>query len=93
MAGAPVGNQNAAKSKRMFTSALKRLFVQSPERADALAERLIGYAESGESWAFKELIDRLDGKAPQPIVGDDDEAPIRFSKIERTIVDPANTDS
>ena len=80
--GAPVGNQNAAKSKRMFTSALKRLFAQNPGRADALAEKLVSLAEQGESWAFKELIDRVDGKAPQPVVGgDDDDNPISVCEI------------
>lgn len=79
--GAPVGNQNAAKSKRMFSAAIKRLFAQNPSRADALAERLISWAENGEAWAFKELIDRLDGKAPQPLTGGDEEegdSPIRL---------------
>lgn len=79
--GAPVGNQNAAKSKRIFSSALKRLFAQSPERADALAEKLVTWAENGEQWAFKEMVDRLDGKSPQPVVGADEaegESPVRL---------------
>jgi hypothetical protein len=77
---APAGNQNAARSKRLFSSALKRLFTQSPERADALAEKLVTWAENGEQWAFKEMVDRLDGKAPQPLVGGEEEdgAPIRL---------------
>lgn len=94
MAGAPVGNQNAAKSKRLFTAALKRLFAQNPERADALAEKLVSLAEQGESWAFKELFDRVDGKAPQPLTGgDEDDNPLRVEKIERVIVRALTSDS
>lgn len=90
---APQGNQNAVKSKRLFNSALKRILTQSPERLDGLAEKLISLAESGEGWAFKELIDRIDGKAPQPLTGGDDEdSPIRFLKIERVIVKATTQD-
>lgn len=90
MAGAPVGNQNAAKSKRLFTAALKRLFAQNPQRADALAEKLVSLAEQGEAWAFKELFDRVDGKAPQPLTGgDDDDNPISIKEIVIRAVDAA----
>jgi hypothetical protein len=92
MSGAPVGNQNAAKSKRLFTAALKRLFAQDPTRADRLAEKLISLAEQGEAWAFKELFDRVDGKAPQPLTGgDDDDNPIKtHSEILIRAVDAAS---
>lgn len=85
---APVGNQNAAKSKRLFTAALKRLLTQDPARADRLAEKLISMAEQGEAWAFKELFDRVDGKAPQPLTGgDDDDNPISIKEIVIRAVD------
>lgn len=90
MAGAPEGNQNASKSKRMFNSALKRLLTQSPERLDAVVQKLIGLAEQGEGWAVKELIDRVDGKAPQPVTGgDDDDNPITVKEIIIRAVDAA----
>ena len=88
-AGAPKGNQNAVKSKRIFANALKRLFTQKPEMATELAEKLVGFAVAGEGWAFKELLDRVDGKVPQPIVGDDDEAPI---SIRQRLVDLVKPD-
>jgi hypothetical protein len=90
MAGAPEGNQNAAKSKRLFNSALKRALTQGPSRVEAIVERLISLAEQGEPWAVKELIDRVDGKAPQPVVGgDDDDNPISIKEIVIRAVDAA----
>jgi hypothetical protein len=92
MAGAPEGNQNAVKSKRLFNSALKRALTQGPERVDAIVEKLISLAEGGEAWAVKELIDRVDGKAPQPVVGgDDDDSPISIREIVIRAVDAANS--
>lgn len=90
MAGAPEGNQNAAKSKRLFNSALKRALTQGPERVEKVVETLISLAEQGESWAVKELIDRVDGKAPQPLTGgDDDDNPITVREILIRAVDAA----
>jgi len=92
MAGAPEGNQNAVKSKRLFNSALKRALTQGPERVEAIVEKLISLAEGGEAWAVKELIDRVDGKAPQPVVGgDDDDSPITIREIVIRAVDAANS--
>lgn len=88
--GAPEGNQNAVKGKRLFNSALKRALTQGPERITAIVEKLISLAESGEQWAVKELIDRVDGKAPQPVVGgDDDDNPISIREIVIRAVDAA----
>ena len=82
MAGAPEGNQNASKSKRIFTAALKRVLTQAPNEVDDIVNMLIGKAKEGEPWAVKELIDRVDGKAPQPLTGgDDDENPITVKEI------------
>lgn len=92
MAGAPEGNQNAAKSKRLFNSALKRALTQGPDRIEKIVETLISLAERGEPWAVKELIDRVDGKAPQPVVGgDDDDNPISIKEIVIRAVDAANS--
>jgi hypothetical protein len=75
---APAGNQNAAKANRMLTSALKRELTQNPEDVTAIARKLIESAKAGEAWAMSLIHDRVDGKAPQPIVGDDDEPAIRL---------------
>lgn len=46
-----------------------------------------------ETIATKEVADRLDGKVPQAVVGDNEHDPIvMVRKIERTIVDPTNQD-
>lgn len=55
------------------------------EVADALVEKAIG----GDVQAIKEVADRLDGKVPQAVVGDDDSDPITLvTRIERHIVRP-----
>jgi hypothetical protein len=74
---APEGNQNAAKRNRMLTAALKRELTQKPEDVVAIAQKLIESAKSGDSWAQNLIFDRVDGKVPQPLVGDEDEAPIK----------------
>jgi hypothetical protein len=65
--GAPLGNKNGAKSKRLFTDTLKRVLTQSPERIQKLAEQLVTWAEAGEQWAFREMLDRLEGKPHQSL--------------------------
>jgi hypothetical protein len=47
--------------------------------------------ELGEVPAIKEIADRLDGKVPQAVVGDDDSDPINLVHlIERRIVRPGD---
>lgn len=59
-------------------------------RARRVAEVLFDEAINGNIAAIKEINDRLEGKAAQPIIGGDDDDPaVRFiGKIERTIVRP-----
>jgi hypothetical protein len=71
MAGAPVGNQNAAKGKK-WQAALNRALetrrrVEGREMLDVLANVLIDQALAGEQWAFAQIGDRLDGKPVQAI--------------------------
>lgn len=61
----------------MLTDALKRELTQKPEDVVAIARRLIDSAIAGESWAQALIHERVDGKVPQALVGDDEEAPIR----------------
>jgi hypothetical protein len=90
--GAPTGNANAAKQKRLLTDALKRELTQRPQDVLAIANKLIESAKAGEAWAMSLIHDRVDGKAPQPIVGDDDLPPIQVSKVERVILRANATD-
>lgn len=87
MAGAPKGNQNAAKRNRLLTDALRRELVQTPEDALAIVRKTIEAAKAGEQWAQNLAYERLDGKVPQAIVGDDDEAPIRIEEIAVRAID------
>jgi hypothetical protein len=79
--GAPEGNQNARKRNRMLTDALKRELTQNPDDVVKVARKLIDSAVAGDSWAQNLIWDRLDGKVPQPVVGDDEEAPITVREI------------
>jgi hypothetical protein len=78
--GAPLGNKNAAKAK-VWEGALRAALAQY-ENKDAkikpgealrkVAEMVVTQALVGNKDAWKEIGDRLDGKAVQPIQGDID---------------------
>jgi ribosomal protein L17 len=56
-----------------------------------IAEALVDKAKTGDVPAIKEIADRVDGKAVQPLAGADGEEPINvIHRIERVIIDPAN---
>jgi hypothetical protein len=84
---APIGNTNAAKS-RMFYDKLRKCLVQEPHRLDKIVDQLVTQAELGESWAVKEIIDRLDGKAVQTLENGDG-SPL-LAGINVTFVRPAD---
>lgn len=88
MAGAPLGNTNGAKRSRLIGDALKRQLVQKPEDAEAIATKAIALAKEGVQWATEFVAERVDGKMPQAIVGDDDEPAVKISRVIRSIVDP-----
>lgn len=89
MAGAPAGNTNAAKQNRLLTAALKRELTQNPDDVLAIARKLIESAKAGEPWAMSLIHDRVDGKAPQPVVGgDEDDPPVKIATIQIKAVDP-----
>jgi hypothetical protein len=46
------------------------------KRLRKIAEKLIDLAEGGDVSAIKEIIDRVDGKVPLPLRGDDDDRKI-----------------
>jgi hypothetical protein len=90
--GAPLGNQNAAKS-RLFEQAIIRAIKQRDlkegdgETLRKVAEALIDLALGGNVKAFSEMRDTVDGKPTQIIAGDPDN-PLAVSVIERVVVDP-----
>lgn len=75
--GAPLGNQNGAKS-RLFEQTLKRAITQDDgNRIRKAAESLLDNAAEGHPWALNMLADRLDGKAAQAVIlSQDDENPL-----------------
>jgi hypothetical protein len=95
--GAQPGNQNAKKAKRWqdaLNKALARfesdeLKVKAGEALDKVAETVVQQALAGNKDAWQEISQRLDGKVPQALIGgDEDDAPIRIEKIERSLIRP-----
>ena len=75
MAGAPFGNQNAIKAKR-WSDAIDRALAKKSKAAgieelDRLAEQFLEEVEKKGLDGYKELADRIDGKATQAITGAD----------------------
>lgn len=85
---APLGNRNGAKKQRLLADCLKRELTQKPEDILAIAHKVIASAKEGEPWAMQLIHDRVDGKVPQPVVGDNEEDPISFNEILIRAVDP-----
>lgn len=92
MAGAPIGNKNGLKKHRILGDTLKRELTQNPEDVLAIARKLIESAKAGEAWAQQLVHDRVDGKVPQPVVGDDEEDAIRtVSEVIMRAVDATSS--
>lgn len=68
----PVGG----KPDKLVRDALKAALRQEPEKLKRIVGKWLNKAEEGDMAAIKEMTDRLDGKAVQPIVGDDAHPPI-----------------
>ena len=85
---------------KAWAAALKRAVNResagkgSAKWLDVIAERVCVDAAGGDNSSFREIGDRLDGKPAQALkVSGDEENPLAVSIIERTIVDPKNTNS
>ena len=90
---APEGNTNSKAENRLWGNTIRRAIAQGdPERLRRIAEKLLAMAEDGDLQAMKELGDRTDGKPAQSLdLGNKDgEA---FQLIQRTIVDPRNSNT
>jgi len=82
MAGAPVGNKNAAKEKRIITNALRRAVAQNPDKLKEACEKVLEDAVNGNLAAFNSIADRLDGKPTLTIAGDEDNPLEVITKVE-----------
>ena len=63
--GAPIGNTNSKKGKLFYGELQKALVQEDRIKLRQIADKLVEKAIEGESWAVKEIIDRVDGKAVQ----------------------------
>lgn len=82
------GNPEGRRKNRPWRDALNRAVQRAQDgkvdymALDALADALVAAGMAGEVNALKEIGDRIDGKVPQAIVGDEDEAPLAISLVE-----------
>lgn len=96
--GRPLGSQNKDKPYRdalRIEAALLEKGEDSPAHRGSLRwiARQQMLKAGDDTSAAKEIADRLDGKVPQAVVGDDDSDPINVvHKIERVIVRPQHSD-
>lgn len=87
------GNTNSSRENRLWANTIRRAVVQGDaERLRRIAEKLLTQAEAGDLQAIKEMGDRLDGKPSQAVdLGNKDGEP--FTLIQRTVVDPRNSNT
>lgn len=76
------------KPDKLIRDALIAAQRQDPDRLKRVAEKFWLKAEEGDQQAMNFIADRIDGKAVQPISGDDDSPLEMIHRIERLIVDP-----
>jgi hypothetical protein len=91
------GNQEAKKANhkkpRIITQKLiARLQDSDGAALDRMISAIIARAQEGDVPAFKEILDRVEGKVPQAIENGDDGPLELLHRIERVIVDPKNRD-
>ena len=103
MAGAPKGNSNGSKGRKA-TDALHRAIdvrdghKEMPAGEEysvlvAMWDKQIEKALDGDGSSMNMIVERLDGKPKQAIVGgDEDDSPV-LHKIVREIVRPKHSDS
>lgn len=91
MAGRPPSEKTFANMLRV---AIKEAHADGGDKLRKVADALVDKAMTGDVPAIKEIADRLDGKVPQAVVGDDEFDPVRLiTRIERVIVDAPDRDS
>lgn len=84
----PVGG----KPDKIIRDALKAALRQEPDKLKRIVAKWLDKAEEGDMQAIKEMTDRIDGKAVQPIAGDEENPLTVISRIERVIVDSVKQD-
>lgn len=84
MAGRPPKEKSFAN---MLNIAIKEA-VEGTDKTKlrAVADALVDKAMSGDVQAIKEVADRIDGKVPQGVIGEEDNPLTMVHRIERHIV-------
>ena len=83
--GAPIGNQNARKSRLFEQAFIRAIKERDLEAGDGttlrrIAEKLIDMALAGDVNAFKEARDTVDGRPPQAVqLSGDADAPLTIN--------------
>ena len=86
MAGRPPSQKTFANLLRI---AISEAHEEGGTKLRAVADALVKKAIEGDIPAVREIADRLDGKVPQAIIGDDESDPLRFvAEIRNVIVRP-----
>lgn len=84
MAGRPPKEKSFAN---MLSIAIKEAHDEGRDKLRAVADALVAKAITGDIPAIKEIAERLDGKVPQALIGDDEGDPINIvTKVIREIV-------
>lgn len=67
------GNPEGLKKKTAIRDCFLRLNAQSDgNMVREICEKVVELAKEGEQWAVQELFNRIDGKPPQAVTGDED---------------------
>jgi hypothetical protein len=92
------GNPGGRVREKAFTDML-RLALNEEDAAGVkklrrIADKLVASALAGNPLSIQQIGDRLDGKPAQAIIGgDEDDPPIKFSRIELVGVRSATEDT
>ena len=76
------GNPGGRPKEKAFRMALKSEIERQPEALVEIARKLISKARKGDLRSIREFADRIDGRVPQAVVGDDEHDPIRIEATD-----------
>lgn len=90
MVGRPKGTKSFAAMLQLAINEAGK--AEGTTKLRDVADALVSKAIDGDIQAIKEVADRLDGKVPQAVIGDEDNPLTFVHAIERRIVRASNSD-